>query len=435
MNEKRITEGSDMNKMKLLIKNTSLNAAGYIYLLVASFISIPLLERGLGSRVFAQYLLLAAVPPLMSVLDLGVSQSVVRTLAAGQGNKNSKVRQVSYGYFLLNAVILALCTVIVVMLIGESQAFRNTVISQSVIGYLALAVFLNQVAAHFLSLAQAANRFGIFNLKTFIVGTGNTLVPGVIALAGGELETIFLALALSYVITLTAVICMLDRGESAKDRPSLDLSILRKLLGYGLRRFVGTVSGQAEIHAGKYALAGLSGIAVGAFTIPQMIMYRAAGVISQCALALFPLSSSLADPLHRTKLRSMYYRLQLGIFVLSLLGVILAHTVGRSFLGWWLHDPQLVIQTIPILRTLSFFFVLLSLTPVASTVVDSLGYPHYTSFSAVLTAVLNMIFLYFLTPRYSAQGAAYAVLLASLITTPLFLLMTERVLQSNKLKY
>lgn len=424
-----------MGKIKVLLRNTSLNLTGYIYLLAASFISIPMLERGLGNGAFAQYLLLAALPPLLSVLDLGVSQAVIRALAAEQGRAAKKIVSVSYFYFLVNALVLSVLAYFGVGLIGKSPIFGRTPIELNVTLALAVSVFMNQVLTHFLAVAQSQNRFGIFNLKTFIVGTANTLLAGMLAIRGGGLVQIFSALAVSYLITLAAAVYILDRGRAFLVRPRLDMQALGELLDYGLRRFIGTLSGQLEMHSGKYALAGLSGLAVGAFTIPQMIMYRAAGAISQCALALFPLSSSLTDPVHRTKLRSMYYHLQAGIFGLSMIGVILAHTVGGPFLAWWLSDTQLVIQAVPVLRTLSFFFVLLSLTPIASTIMDSLGYPQYTSFSAVLTAVLNILLLVLLTPRYGAQGAAYAILISSLITTPVFLFMTERVLQSNKLKY
>lgn len=418
--------------VRLLVKNTSLNLLAYLYLLIASFISIPLLTRGLGELAFAQFLLLSSLPPLLSVFDLGISQAVIRTLS--QGKESTRLTRVSLGFFLMNGLLLALVSLLVMWGMSRLPLFSTMPLGFNLRAILAASIFLNQILTHLLAVAQAEQRFDLYNLKALLVGTANTFLAGWIAATGRGLGQIFLLLFFSYLLTFVLTAYFLDRGASLR-RPAFDLRLLRPLLRYGLRLFVGKVSGQVELHTAKYILAStLSAAAVSAFAIPQLIMYRAAGAVTQCALALFPLSSRLADPSRRSRLRSLYYRLQGSILLLSLVGVWLAHSLGGIFLLWWLGEP-LAAATLPLLQLLSYFFVLLAMTPLASTVVDSLGYPQYTSVSALVTAALNLIFLVLLTPRYGAMGAGYALLMAFGITTPVFLFLTEKLLQANKLKY
>jgi O-antigen/teichoic acid export membrane protein len=300
---------------------------------------------------------------------------------------------------------------------------------------LVVSVMANHVLNHFLALTQVELRYGVYNVKTWLVGTTNTLGAGLVALVSGDFLLIFVLLTASYLLTLFIVAYSLDRGRYALERPLFDKVTFRGLIRYGLQNFLGTVAGQLEFQGGKYVLSALPPLTVNAFTLPQNIIYKLSGALTTGSLVLFPLSGQMSDPSRRPELRRLYYHVQGLVLIASLAFVALVAIWGQALLTLWLGAGSLATAAYPPLRLLSYFFVLMSLTPVASVVVNALGYPIYTSLSAVATAALNTLLLFIFTPTQGAYGAALAILVSSAVTTPLFLYVTERVLQENKLQY
>src|SRR3990167_10056630 len=70
-----------MGIKKTLIKNSFFNLGSYVYLLLAAFFSIPILLKSLGSDLFGVYILLASIVQLVSALDFGLGNAVVRELS------------------------------------------------------------------------------------------------------------------------------------------------------------------------------------------------------------------------------------------------------------------------------------------------------------------------------------------------------------------
>ena len=414
-----------------LINNSLYNIGGYAYLLLASFLSIPWLARGLGVTRFAQYLLLAAVPPVVSILDFGVSQAVVYYLAKPDTSAIDKlrIRQNSLLFYLVSCLWVAALAALVLYGTSRTLLFTSAPVSFAAYAWIVGSAVVNQLLTHYLALSQGEHRFDIFNLKTVVVGTGNTLVPGILALHGSSLAIIFFSLFLSYVCSLVFV--LFAQRFRFRDSPRYDAAAFKALLRFGIKAFTGALSGQVETQAGKYVLAGsLAGGAVAAFAIPQAIVYKAAGAVSQSVLALYPVASSLSDAAHRQKLRAIYHRVQLGLLLLGIAGVALAYLYGGPFLLWWLKDQGLASSALPVLRVMSIFFVSMVMTPVASMIMDGLGYPGLTSTFAVTTAVMNLVLLFLLTPRFGAVGAAYAILISSWANMPAFLYLVEKKLKA-----
>jgi len=93
-----------------------------------------------------------------------------------------------------------------------------------------------------------------------------------------------------------------------------------------------------------------------------------------------------------------------------------------SFLFWWLGDFDIASQAYPVLSVLSWFYLLTSLTPIPSAVMDSLNFPHIPSFFALLTTILDITLVFILTPRFHSLGPAYSTVISSIIGAPLFVL-------------
>lgn len=392
-----------------LSRATSWNLAGYMYLILASFISTPILLTNLGFSGFAQYALIIATLTLLSAFDLGLPQAVVRALVRTTAiPTREQLWATSSILFIITGIISGIFAVLITR--GGTLIF-----------FLPL---INNLVAHYSTLPQSTGHFGYFNAKTFIVGTGNTLLAAYLAWSGQGIASILSVLLLCYLITLFALACFSLKYFPLPWTYRPHFALARSLISFGLRNQVGKIAGQIQAQYAKYLLSTVSALALSAYTIATGLTQKAAGAVTQLATALYPQVAS-------RPVRALYYRLQLSLLALALLGVVLYQFLGYPFLNWWLSDSVIVGAVDQVLKVLVWSFVLLIPTPLASTVLDGLGHPGTTSFFAVATTVFEIGFALLLFPTFHLMAPVYASFLALSLTTPLLLYQTARVLQSN----
>jgi O-antigen/teichoic acid export membrane protein len=124
----------------------------------------------------------------------------------------------------------------------------------------------------------------------------------------------------------------------------------------------------------------------------------------------------------------------LGLVALGLLGIGAYATIGYWFLSWWLHDPALVPVVHSALNIFVWYLFILILTPLPSAMLDSHGRPELTSLFAFATTAIEIILALVLFPHFGLFAPIYAAIAAALLTTPILLFVTERVLSRNNVK-
>ncbi len=421
-----------MSIKKSLIKNTGFNLGSYLYLLLASFFSISVLLGNLGRDMFGVYLFLGSIIPLAAVFDFGISSAVVRRLSLPNIDKEEKIStwKTSFSLFLWIGGCLSLIVLGILVYLTNTLSIFDKLNPQTInwtIAILTATVFINHINSHFLSLPQAEQRFDIFNSKTLFVGTGNTILSAIMSSIYPNIAIIFLLQLVFHLITfIYMTFYALHIFPGKKFLPGYKKQEGKGLIDFGLKNFAGTLANQADVQISKYALGSLaSASAITAFSIPQNIVLKAAGIISQIAQVVFPLSSSLLEKNRIEKLKKMVITIELITLGCGLLAIFLSFTVGKEFLYWWLKDEVVVNSAYPILKIMSIYFLITALTPIPSVLIQSIGKPQTTSFFAILTAVVDSIAMFILIPIYGVLGAAYATLLGSILTVPPFLIVAS----------
>lgn len=418
-----------MSLKKTLLKNSFFNLASYAYLLLAAFFSIPIILRSLGADVFGLYIILASIVPLVSVLDLGLNSAVVRELSLSEIKRKDfvSVWRSSFTLYLLTGFIITIGVFIFLSIVSPNwPIFRlsdaKTTSFLSLI--IPLTALLNHLNIHLLNLPQAKQRFEIYNLKTIIVGTGNTFVTALATVYTRNLGDLFLIQLIFHTITFVLLVVNARVTFTGLEFfPGFDKSTINRLVRFGLKNFVGSLSNQVEAQMSKYVIgASAPAIAITAFSIPQNLIMKGAGVVSQVSQVIFPTSTSLLTRERLPKLKKLIWIVQGLTFVFGLVGIFIAFVFGQAFLTWWLKDGQVVRLAVPVIKILSFYFLLTSLTPIPGVILVGLNYPQVPSFFSVLTTVIEIVLLFYLVPTFHAVGAAMAILMTTMITVPLFLL-------------
>ena len=413
-----------------LFKNTLFNLLGYIYLLGTSFLSISIFLGSLGRDMFGIYIFLASFVPIASVFDFGISIALIRQLAKSDSSKEDKNKtwQTGLFIFLIQAVVLGVFFTCLILYffyhlpLLSDQNYTYSIFALAVV--LGLTIFLNHINNALLAIPQAFQRFDVYNSKTYLVGTANTLLSAWLTLYTKDLVYIFL---LQFIFHIATFFYILNFGKKQIGNkiltPVYYKSAANKLINFGFKNFIGTLAGQVEAQISKFFLGFLATAkSITAFNIPQSIYIKGAGVVSQVAQAFFPLSATLLEKDRIKKLKKLYVSLQLLILLSGIFVVFLVFNFGENILVWWLKDMIIVSAALPVLKILSYYFVLVALTPLPTALAQGLGRPQIASFFAVLTLAIETVFLSILVPKYHEIGAAYAFLISSVVTVPFFII-------------
>lgn len=413
-----------MNNRGLLLKNTTYNLLGYLFLTVAALISLPILLQNLGKNAFGLYLLITGFVPLLGAIDYGLGKAAIRQLSLPDttSGHRSSIWKSSLVLYLATGILNTLATFVIIAYFVAGMDTVSELVPDLFLPAVLLSavVLVNHLNNFLLILPQSQQRFDIYATRTFIVGIGNTYLPALVSFRYHSLSMLIAVMLVFQLISLVTLFRF--NWRMFKDAVRRPLSKRRLLLGYGLRQFIGTVASQLDLQVSKVILTGmLTASAVTFFSLPQNLIIKAAGGISQLTLALFPLSAGLSDRKHFPILKLLISRLQIGILIIGLLQVAAVYTLGESALALWLGNREVVSMTLPVLKILSWYFLLTTLTPIPTSVLEAIGFPQIPSIFAVLTTVLDISLMWFLIGRFDYLGPAYSLVISSLITVPLFL--------------
>lgn len=234
-----------------LTRATLWNLAGYLYLLVASFISTPILLHNLGLTQFSQYSLIIASLTFVSSLNLGLPQAVVRALS--RHHTYSRYRQAVWATSSLLFILTGLAA-------GSTAVILTAWLHlDSPILWLVFAIGLtNNLVSHYLTLPQAEGHFGYFNSKTFVIGTGNTLLAAYLAWKGQGIMAILAVQLLTYLLTLLPLLSFSLKFFPHPHAGKISPAISHSLLIFGLKSWVGKLVGQIQAQYAKYLLVTIS---------------------------------------------------------------------------------------------------------------------------------------------------------------------------------
>lgn len=404
-----------------LTRATSWNLAGYLYLIIAALVSTPILVRGLGITEFARYGLILATLSLVSSLNLGLPQAVVRSLSRfhDQKSKRDSIWVTSSYLFVFTGMIASSIALVFAYYINLDTIMYPLIFAL---------VMINYLVSHYTTLPQAEGHFGYFNAKTFIVGTGNTYLSALLAYLGYDLLIILVFQLGSYLLTLLALAYFSLKFFPKPWLLMPTLSDAKSLLSFGIKNQVGTLVGQIQAQYAKFLLSSLNPLSLSAYLIASSLVQKFAGGVVQLSTALYPASARGNLSANFSK---VYRKLQISLFGLSLMALLIYKLWGLSFLTWWLNSPALVELVHSVLNVMVVYLVVLVLNPLPSAILDGRGRPELTSLFTLITAAIEITLAFVLLPSYGILAPAYSALIAVFLTTPALLLLTSRMLQSK----
>lgn len=263
-------------------------------------------------------------------------------------------------------------------------------------------------------LAQGLQRWGLVNAEKFLSASIRLGAIGATATIGAldpQLAVIILAWA---PVVGGVVYAVLIRRRLT---PVLNAPRPR-LLGFGLRVWVGSLSGILLMRIDQLLLTPLAGVYelglyVTAVNVADVI------IVLQASVGAVLFSADASDPRDE--------RVYLGSRISVLAGGLAAVIIGASAQLWVpvLFGADFAASTVP-LYILLVAAVLGAPGSVAGTALGARGRPGLRSLSLLLAAIVNVVVLVTIAPAYGAVGAALATLAGTAVASALNVVLASQ---------
>jgi O-antigen/teichoic acid export membrane protein len=316
---------------------------------VVGIVLTPLMIRMLGDAEYGLYLLIGAFVGYMTILDFGLTNAIVRYVSKYRAENDRKSEE----QFLAT-----------VMLIYMAIAFLIVVIGALVYTHLDL-IFSKSLTAEEMGKAKIMFLILIFNLALALPGGAfsaicngyeqfvipravsivqyvvrSAMLVGILWMGGKAISIVVLDTLLNISAIVVNAYYVINRIKVKIDFHNIDLSLIKKILGYSVWIFVFSIVGQFQWQAGQVVLGMLSGTkSVAIYGVGIMLGSFYGGFAAALTGMFLPRATKMiADFSSAEELTSMM--IKIGRVALLILFYILGAFIlyGMDFIHLWVGD-------------------------------------------------------------------------------------------------
>ena len=412
--------------------NSLYSLLGFVWPIALAIVATPYLVNRLGDDAYGLYALGIAAVGFLGLLDLGMGSAVMKFVSELVATRdvrglNSALRAglafyIATGVLGLVAVV-AMTPFLVERVLDLPVGLRD---AARTVFYVTAGTFLFTMLVSFLSAIPASvHRFDITAKVNSVYATATIGAACLLVALGYGVQAIVVANLVVTAAGATAYGVIAPHLVPVRRGASLDLSMLRRMSSFASLTLVATVSGTILVQLDKFVIGSVLGVAlVTYYVIPANLAIRLHAAAAQLAVVLFPVASELYALGERERVHRLYVRATRLVVAFVVAAAIPLLSFASQILEVWI-SPEFAARSADVFVLLIITNGVLALTAVPFYVALGANRPSVNAVFSLVSAVLNVVFMIFLIPRYGLIGAAVAYL-ASLIAVPFFILFVER---------
>ena len=399
-----------------IVKNSTLLLLGQVLGRFFSFLTVPLLVRGLGPKDFGAFSMATAILSLAGILaGFGVDQLIIREIAKYPGQKK--------GFFFAGLRAKIIGSLIVIGLITGLNYGINLFgfdhKSQIALTLLSLCIIFNGVVTLVSSYYYGQQKMAVGSALGLILYLANFI--GIYLIFKGQPTVVgfALALALSSAATALCVIPFVIRRSLSQEAPSgLPLYTVRRMIFTATPFMFMGLSLVVYYKIDIFCLSYLAGQeAVGIFSAAsrflEALMFIPAALMGALFPALSTLTASAREDIPRVLERSLRYLALAGIPAAAGIFILAPQIVELLYGGNWgetAHNLQILIWT----WGLIFIY---AVCPVA---LNALGNTRINVVIIIVGVFFKIGLNFLLIPRFGTIGACWTTLLVEAVSAILY---------------
>ncbi len=371
--------GGQSHTARMLAKNTLNNLATQVVLVLISFVSFPILVRGISAEGFGLLSLVWVLIGYFSILDLGVSRAITKFVAEFLARDDqARIREITWTSLSLSAVFGSAVGLLIVVTRGYvvTELFH---VSDAMSAEARTSLVIAAVGIPFM-LAQGILRGVQIAYQRFDLANGFQAATGAIQWVGSSLLVAFAGGGVREVVLLTVVSRVLAVAASLAVLPGMmpgayrnvrvwDRSHARTLLSFGGWVSLTQVLAPLFTYVDRLMIASFMALtSVAYYTVPQESVNRLIILPMSLTTALYPVLSGWSTGMPGSeKAGAMYTRAVKYVAALILPVAVVLFVFSREILRLWMGEEFSAHGSLPLqILLVGLFFNAVSQIPVTA---------------------------------------------------------------------
>ncbi|MEN9921121.1 MAG: hypothetical protein RLZZ517_99 [Candidatus Parcubacteria bacterium] len=429
-------EKEGFNTQKVL-KNISFNLIGYIYPMILALIVAPLTVNSLGVRSYGLYVLISTMLSLIGLIDLGISSGVNRFITRYYAIKDkvslqNLISSANFIFFWIGTFGFILF--LLISLLNKNNAYEQLIKYpdySSAIFFAGILFFISASTTLFSIIPNALNRFDISNKAGLVVITFQQLSIAVAVLHSATIPQLFI---ITSIITFFSFIFNLYISHKLlPDIKLLNFNFNKKEIlnfyKFGLASFTNNLASSSLSYLDRIIIPFLMGPSnLTYYSLSGNIASKTAGLANILSSTLFPLTTYFDSKNDLERIKVIYVRSTRLLLIISSAISITIIFFSYKILNYWINT-DVAQKAHQVLILLAVTNLILSCISPISNILLGIGKLKLLTFNSISMAILNIILIFILTPKFGLIGIAWAYLLSVL---PIFILIYK--VEKNYLK-
>lgn len=418
------------------LKNSGYSVLSYAAPILFSIFITPVVVHKLGVADYGIYILVNTIAAFMSLLDMGLSIALVKFVSQYNAEGNFPALAKLYNSVYLLYVLIGLLGLVVYLFLGkfflplfkiasESQPHIMTVFLLAGILF-----FISSMSTIYVSALVALQRYDISTKIAF----GQLLVFNLGILAAVVLGYKLKAILLINIFSIFTA-AVIYRWQFHKLLPKIrlrfiwDKASIVQAYSFGFYVAISNLASNALIQLDRFIIPIFLGpAALSYYSLPGNVAQKTSGITNSMAGVLFPVTSAMAGENRREEIKNIYRRVLRNVTLAAAAFTAAIAVFAYPILFYWL-GKDFSDKGAGILVILALTYFLLSLLGAANSFLLGLNQVKFITIVSVSLAVLNVLLLLILVPKWGILGAAWAYLGAVLPVPVVFYWVEKKILK------
>jgi len=400
-----------------LMTNSLFSFLSYVAPIGFSIILTPLMLRAIGTTDFGVYVLIGTTSGLLGLLDLGLSSAFIKRLSDYSAKNDSKIKKFYSTHNSLFLMIGLIGLLIFILLGWLGTGFFNLPSANYQITFLIGGlVFLLQSLNYVINLGfKAINRYDLSSRLEISQTILFSLTVIFVSFYGLSLNTL-LTIGLLFIFLFYLIGLLMARKTIPHFTAAYGFNKQEAWLSYdfGLKTFVSNLAAFSIGSLDRFIIPIFLGpVALTYYSLPGNIATHIQGVTNSFISIMFPAVSHLNALNDSDKIRLIYKKSMRLTLVISTALAAAIYLFSYQILAIWLGQ-DIAAGSAKIIKILIITYWLIAVGRPIIAFAMGLGKLRFLAFWSTTMALLNIVFLLLLLPRFGIIGAAWAYLVSVL---------------------
>ncbi len=421
--------------MKNIFSNALYNAFGYVFPVLIALITTPYIVHKLTPAVYGIYVLAISIMGLMSFLDLGFAQGIIKFVAQYEAKRDYDRINSVINVSLIIYTIMGLIGFIVILSLSQIFAVKifkipgeYTVLAHKAFEIVAFGFFVNFLSGVYSNIPKALQQYSIAVKIQNAIWFCTTMTTVILLYFNQGLIPILLFYVVFQIVSLFVYYkASKIKLPYLKIHLKFDKLVFKEIFSFSFFTAVNNITGSIVFRVDKMIVGSILGAeSVAFYQIPFMIVQMANGSINAISQFLFPAVSYLDSKGSQQQLRQLYKKSSRHIFALTIIITCGLTALGKDFITLWMGSnfAEKSAALVPIIA-LVFFFQSVSVT--GFWFFNGLGYAKINMLSSLIGAVSYLIASWLFITKFGLIGAA-ASFAFTLMPTPYYFYTLHKLL-------